>query len=781
MRKHSLKHAIVSNRNSGIIGQTIRIRGQVQGVGFRPTVWRLADECGLSGQVLNDGEGVLIRAWGDSKSLNTFLLRLRKEAPRLARIDSIDRTAIRGQIPPDDFHIIESLKSPVQTGVLPDAATCPACLEELTDPLARRYRYPFTNCIHCGPRFSIIKNIPYDRRRTTMSGFAMCGDCANEHTDPDNRRFHAQPNACPKCGPHLELLNANGEKIPAKNPVNETAILLEKGFIVAVKGLGGYQLACSGIDENATARLRNRKHRWDKPFALMAKDIHQVRQMCQVSLSEETLLTSVRNPIVLLKKKEPCPVVESVAPGQRTLGVMLPGTPLHHLLMQEVGEVLVMTSGNVSDEPTAYRDEEALDRLKGVTDFYLSHNRPIQLRVDDSVTRVFKGKEFLIRRSRGYAPTPIKMSKTFVRPVLAVGGHFKNTFCFGKGDKAFVSHHIGDLENYASLTSFKEGIKHFQSLLAFKPEVVAFDLHPDYLSTQFALQMKGVEKIAVQHHHAHIAACMAEHGLDKETVIGVAFDGTGLGTDGTVWGGEFLLANTRDFVRTAHLETLPLPGGSSAIREPWRYTAACLNRVYGDGMETLKIDFIKRLDMGKWKILKQMIKKNQHCPPSSSMGRLFDAVASLLGICDVIHYEGQAAIELEQLADENCRDSYSWDAVMGDSPMIVGVQTLIKAVVGDILQGTPVQKISARFHNSVADMTVSVCDRIRQETSLEQVVLGGGVFQNMFLLNRLVSRLKENNFQVYLPRQTPVNDGGISLGQAVIANARCGQPVSIKR
>ncbi len=776
-----MESTLKSQHDTEVNGLAIRIRGQVQGVGFRPTVWRLAREQGVTGHVLNDGAGVLIHAWGDSESLNTFLLRLRKEAPRLARIDSIDRTPIRGQVSPDDFHIIESLQGTVQTGVLPDSATCPTCLAEMIDPLNRRYRYPFTNCLHCGPRFSIIKSIPYDRARTTMAGFPMCADCAQEYAAPDNRRFHAQPNACSKCGPRVELRNVNGEKIPARNPVREVANLLRKGHIVAVKGMGGYHLACLGIDENAVSRLRNRKHRWDKPFALMAKDMRQVRQVCQVSLDEEALLTCVKNPIVLLQKNEPGHTAESVAPGQRTLGMMLPGTPLHHLLMQEVGEVLVMTSGNVSDEPIAYRDEEALKRLHGIADYFLLHDRPIHMRVDDSVTRVFRGNELLIRRSRGYVPGPIKILRAFVRPVLALGGHFKNTFCFGKGDKAFISHHIGDLENYASLTSFKEGIEHFQNLLAIKPEVVAFDLHPDYLSTQFAVQMEGVEKIAVQHHHAHIAACMAEHGLDNETVIGVAFDGTGLGTDGTIWGGEFLLADTEDFVRAAHLETIPLPGGSAAISQPWRVTASCLNHVYGDDMEALQIDFIKRLDMRKWKIIKQMIKTNQNCPPSSSMGRLFDIVASLLGIRDAIHYEGQAAIELEQLADENCRNSYSWDAVKGDSPMVVSIEPLIQAIVNDLLQKTAVQKISARFHNSVADMTVSVCARIREKTSLEQVVLGGGVFQNIFLLNRLVSKLEERGFRVCLPLQVPANDGGIALGQAVIANARCRWPVSIKR
>lgn len=772
------KSAVHDKADPQITGQAIRIKGQVQGVGFRPTVWRLAHEYGLSGQVLNDGEGVLIHAWGNSEKLDAFLLRLRKEAPSLARIDSMDRTAIKGQVPPDDFNIIDSLNIPARTGVLADITTCPACLGETFDPGNRRYRYPFTNCIHCGPRFSIIKNIPYDRQRTTMTDFVMCSDCAKEYRDPENRRFHAQPNACPKCGPRVELLDARGMRVAVEDPIAEAATFLRQGLIVAVKGLGGYQLACSGIDEDAVARLRNRKHRWDKPFALMAQDIQQVRQLCQVSLEEETLLGSVMNPIVLLRKKEPSPVAESVVPGQKTLGVMLPGTPLHHLLMQEVGEVLVMTSGNVSDEPIAYRDEDALDRLGGIADYFLVHNRPIHMRTDDSVCRVFKGHTQVIRRARGYAPSPIKMREPFTRQVLACGGHLKNTFCLVRGNSATISHHIGDLGNYESLTSFKEGIEHFKNLFEIKPEVVAFDLHPDYLSTQYARQLEGVEKIAVQHHHAHIAAGMAEHGLENDTVIGVAFDGSGYGTDGAIWGGEFLLADTRDFVRAAHLEYTPLPGGSAAIREPWRSAASCLHHVYGDGMEVLDIDFIERLDKGRWKILKQMINKNQNCPLSSSMGRLFDAVASLLGIRDAVNYEGQAAVELEQLADENCRYDYCWEDVTGDSPMIVGVQSLIKSVVDDILQGTTAETISARFHNSVAGMTVSVCKRIRQKSGLQHVVLGGGVFQNRFLLNRLVTLLEKDGFQVFIPRQVPGNDGGISLGQAVIANARCRKPVS---
>lgn len=776
-----LKTGVRSKHPFNVTGEVIRIHGQVQGVGFRPTVWRLAHEQGLTGQVLNDGEGVLIQAWGNAESLNTFLFRLREEAPRLAQIDSIDRTVIEGQVPPDSFNIIESLRGPVRTEIPADTATCSACLEETIDSRNRRFQYPFTNCIHCGPRFSIIEKIPYDRQRTTMASFAMCGDCENEYANPENRRFHAQPNACPVCGPSVELLDAKGERISSTDPVVEAANLLHKGFIVAVKGIGGYQLACSAIKEETVVRLRKRKHRWEKPFALMARDIHQVRKLCQVSLEEEALLTSVMNPIVLLRKKDSSFVAKSVAPGQKILGVMLPGTPLHHLLMQEVGDTLVMTSGNISDEPIAYRDEEALDRLKSIADYFLTHNRPIHMRTDDSVCRVFKGKPQIIRRARGYTPTPIKMREPFARPVLACGGHLKNTFCLGRGNTAIISHHIGDLENYESLSSFKKGIEHFKNLLEIKPEVVAFDMHPDYLSSQYARQLKGVKKIAVQHHHAHIASCMVDHCLANEKVVGVAFDGTGYGTDGAIWGGEFLLADTREFVRVAHLEYILLPGGPKAIREPWRSAAACLDHVYGDGMEALNIDFIKRLDKKKWQVLKQMMKNNQNCPPSSSMGRLFDAVASLLGIRNEINYEGQAAIELEQLADVTCSDSYSWNGVIGDSPMVVSVEPLIKAVVDDIIHGTAVSKISARFHNSVADMTVFVCNRIRQKTGLQQVVLGGGVFQNVFLLKRLVTKLEEGDFRVAIPRQVPVNDGGISLGQAVIANARCRQPVSTQQ
>ncbi len=772
-----MKTAVPYKPLSGITGQTIRIRGQVQGVGFRPMVWRLAHEHGLTGQVLNDGEGVLIYAWGTHRKMNAFLIRLREEAPVLAHIDSIDQAPIKGQMPPLDFKIVDSLIGSIQTGVLADVATCPACLTETTDPRNRRFRYPFTNCIHCGPRFSIIKNIPYDRQRTTMENFLMCSDCVEEYRDPKNRRFHAQPNACPNCGPKVQLLDNKGRRMASSNPIAEAAVLLGQGFIVALKGMGGFQLACSGMNNDAVGRLRKRKHRWDKPFAMMAEDVHQVRGWCHVGLEEESLLTSAMNPIVLLQKKDPSAIAESVAPGQQNLGVMLPGTPLHHLLMREVEEILVMTSGNVSDEPIAYGDTEALDRLAGIADYFLIHNRPIHMRTDDSVCRIFRGKPLMIRRSRGYSPSPIKMSEPFIKSILACGGHLKNTFCLGRGHSAHVSHHIGDLENYESLTSFKEGIEHFINLLEIQPEVVAFDLHPDILSTQYARQLKGVEKIAVQHHHAHIAACMAEHGLKNEKVIGVAFDGSGYGTDGAVWGGEFLLADFRDFVRAAHLEYTPLPGGSAAIREPWRCAAACLHHVYGNDMAALNIDFVKKLDQGRWKLLQKMITKNQNCPPSSSMGRLFDAVASLLGVRDVITYEGQAAVELEQLADQACHESYGWDDVTQDSPMIVRLQTLIVAVVEDILRGTSASKISARFHNSVADMTVSVCNRIEQTTGLRQVVLGGGVFQNIFLLNRLVTRLEESKFRVHIPRQVPVNDGGISLGQAAIANARCGKHV----
>ena len=749
----------------------ILVEGIVQGVGFRPFIYGLATKLNLSGHVCNDTRGAVIEVEGETSTLDDFLDSMRTNSPPLASLDRIgcQEIPLKKQ---SGFSILASLAGEERRALTsPDAPTCGDCLQELFDPKDRRFLYPFINCTNCGPRFTIIQDVPYDRKRTTMSVFPMCPDCFGEYEDPRNRRFHAQPNACPECGPRVNLLDRQGQTVAGADPIAAAARLLKEGAIVAVKGLGGYQLACDVSNEAAVAHLRKKKHRWDKPFALMTQEMDTLRRLCFVDPEEEALLKSSRCPIVLLKKKKPSQVAASVAPGQRTLGVMLPYTPLHHILMREVGRELVMTSGNFSDEPIAYKDDDAFRRLKGIADYFLVHNREIHMRTDDSVSRVVMGQELILRRARGYVPQPITMPAAFVKPILACGAHLKNTFCLGKGSHAFVSHHIGDLENYETFQSFQEGIEHFQNLFEIQPEVVAYDLHPDYLSTRYAHKLEGVTKIGVQHHHAHIASGMAEHGLSG-TVIGVAFDGTGYGTDNTIWGGEFLVADYLDFRRAAHLEYVPLPGGEAAIREPWRSAAACLTLAYGKDMEGLEIDFVKRLDLKRWRILQTMMDRGLNCPLASSMGRLFDAVASLLGIRDAINYEGQAAVELEMIAEETCPESYPWSITPGDFPIAIGVQELIRAIVEDIFRGKPAPHISAKFHNSLVEMIVSVCGLIREREGLECVVLSGGVFQNAFLLTRLLPRMESRGFRVLVPKKFPPNDGGISLGQAAIANAR---------
>ncbi len=750
----------------------IVLEGVVQGVGLRPFIYNLARERGLSGYVCNDTHGAVIEVEGKVSTLEEFLSAVKTDLPANASLEKIGRRDIplKGE---SGFSILNSLASEERRALIaPDTPTCEECIKELFDPSNRRYLYPFLNCTHCGPRFTIIRDVPYDRMQTTMSVFQMCADCLREYEDPENRRFHAQPNACPKCGPKVNLLDSKGESVMGCNPVAEATRLIRQGSIIAIKSLGGYQLACDAFNQTAVSRLRIKKYRWDKPFALMARDMDAVKKLCFVGPEEEALLTSLKNPICLLKKKETGQVAESVAPSQKTLGLMLPYTPLHHILLKQSETVLVMTSGNYSENPIEYKDEEAIHSLNGIADYFLIHDREIHMRADDSVSRIILGKELILRRARGYTPHPVGVIAPFVKPILACGGHFKNTFCLGKDRHAFVSHHIGDLENYETLKSMQEGIEHFQNLFDIKPEVVAYDLHPDYLSTQYALKIENIQKIGVQHHHAHIASCMAEHGLNKGPVIGVAFDGAGYGTDGTIWGGEFLVADYRGFFRAAHLKYVPMPGGEAAIREPWRIAAACLHQIYGEKWERLEIDFVKRLEFKRLRIIQQMMDKNLNCPLTSSMGRLFDAVASLLGIRDSVNYEGQAAVELENLADETCIESYPWDTLFKGFPLVVDIDTLVKAIVTDIINEIPASIISSKFHNSLVEMIVSVCSSIRKRKGLSRVVLSGGVFQNAFLLTRVVPRLEMNGFQVYVPQKVPPNDGGISLGQAIIANAR---------
>jgi hydrogenase maturation protein HypF len=745
----------------------LRVEGIVQGVGFRPYVHGLATGLGLAGLVGNDADGVFVEVEGPSGAVEAFLARLEPEAPPLAVIERVTATLV----PPtgaDGFTIAASERSGERRALIsPDTATCDDCLRELADPGDRRHGYPFINCTNCGPRFTIIQDVPYDRPATTMAGFAMCADCAREYHDPADRRFHAQPVCCPVCGPSLRLVDRAGREIPAE-PLATTARLLRAGSVVAVKGLGGYHLAVDAASESAVAALRSRKHREDKPFAVMVADLAGARRLCLVDQAEAGMLSSPRRPIVLLRRRPDAPVAASLAPGNRYLGLLLPYTPLHHLLLREVARPIVMTSGNVSDEPIAYGDTEALERLAGIADHFLVNDRPIHMRTDDSVGRAFRRRELLVRRSRGYAPQPVALPWPFPRPVLACGAELKSTFCVAKGRHAFVSHHIGDLENYETLRSFTEGIEHFRRLFDLVPEVVAHDLHPEYLSTKYALDLEGVELLGVQHHHAHVAACLADNG-EAGPVIGVAFDGLGYGTDGTIWGGELLAADLAGFERLGHLDPLPMPGGVAAIREPWRMAASYLDAAY-DGAVPAWLGVVAR-NQARWSQVVSLARAKVGSPLTSSAGRLFDAVASILGVRDAINYEGQAAVELEQRADPDERGAYA-AGMAGARPFRLAGADLVRAVVEDLRAGVDPGLVAARFHNGVAAAIVAGCARAREATGLATVALSGGVFQNLLLLERTVTGLEARGFRVLVHSRVPPNDGGISLGQAAAAGAR---------
>lgn len=748
----------------------IVITGIVQGVGFRPFVYNLARQHNLTGFVFNDTSGVTIEIEGERELVVTVAEHIQKNPPPLATIFSVEMVAK----PPrhfTDFEIRESGESDDKfVPIAPEVATCDDCLADITDPQNRRYRYPFTNCTNCGPRFTIVKDIPYDRQLTTMESFPMCDACQHEYETPSDRRFHAQPNACPLCGPTLKLSDAQGEVIETEDILTRSIQLLQQGKIVAIKGLGGYHLACDATNNEAVATLRARKHREHKPFALMVKDVDAVRRICTVSTEEEKLLTGTVRPIVLLEKLAECGLPEDIAPRQNYLGVMLPYTPLHHLLLNESGLILVMTSGNISSEPIAYGDNDARQRLQGIADYYLSHNREIHVRTDDSVSRIWNGQEMPLRRSRGYAPFPLLMDSPFTASILACGGELKNVFCLTRDQYAFMSHHIGDLENLETLTSFEEGVEHFKRIFNIEPLCLAYDLHPGYLSTQYALGYQNIEKVGVQHHHAHIVSCMADNNLDGE-VIGVAFDGTGYGTDGKIWGGEFLLSTRASFSRMGHLEYFPLPGGEKAIKEPWRVGAALLHQVFGHDMFTLDIDFIKALDRGQWAPMEQMISGGFNAPLTSSAGRLFDAISALVGVRKNIHYEGQAAIELEMTAGADS-GVYPVEVDANQQKDLVLLAPIIRGIVDDLANRVPLTTIGARFHNTMAQLIVSSCERISATTGVRRVALSGGVFQNSRLLTASYAALVQKGFEVFVHHRVPTNDGGLALGQAVVAEQR---------
>jgi hydrogenase maturation protein HypF len=754
----------------------IAIRGAVQGVGFRPFVYRLAAELHLQGWVLNSSEGVFIEVQGERGLLETFLLRLEAEKPARSFIQSLefsylDPASFRG------FEIRSSSAEGARSAlVLPDIATCPHCLADILNPSNRRYRYPFTNCTNCGPRFTIIESLPYDRDNTSMKLFEMCPRCRREYKDPLDRRFHAQPNACPVCGPRLELWDAAGNTLAyGDEALLGTISAVRAGKIVAVKGLGGFHLVVDARSQEAVERLRAHKRREEKPLALMYPTMNSIRSHCEVSRLEERLLLSAESPIVLLRRAQrPAravdPIAPSVAPANPYLGVMLPYTPLHHLLMRELAFPVVATSGNIADEPICIDEREALQRLGGMADMFLVHNRPIVRHVDDSIVRVMMGRELVLRRARGYAPLPLDLKQP-APTMLAVGGHLKNTVALAVRNNVFISQHIGDLETPEAAEAFRKVIDSFHRIYGLQPEMVVADMHPDYLSTKFARSC-GWPLVEVQHHYAHIAACMAENELDAP-VLGVSWDGTGYGLDGSVWGGEFLIVDDTSFRRVATFRSFRLPGGTSAIKEPRRTAIGVLYEIFGDAL-FVQSDLIplRSFSTAELEVLRQMLARTVNSPPTSSAGRLFDAVAAISGVRQKISFEGQAAMELEFAITEGTEGDvypFTLDLRQGETGaadlITADWAPMILALLGDLKHGVPVGTVSARFHRTLAEVIVAVAQHI----ALERVALSGGCFQNKFLTERAVRRLEAEGFRPYWHQRIPPNDGGIAVGQIVAA------------
>jgi hydrogenase maturation protein HypF len=751
------------------VAKRLKVNGIVQGVGFRPFVFQLADQYDLKGEVANTSSGVCIHIEGPPEHIASFEKDLSEKSPPLACIVEISsqRSAVKNHA---EFSIVKSKgQSEMSTLISPDVSVCDDCLSEMLDPDDRRFRYPFINCTNCGPRYTIIDDIPYDRPKTSMRHFKMCLRCQTEYDDPTNRRFHAQPNACADCGPHVGLYdNRKNEIIQHQDAVDKAAELLQKGYVLAIKGLGGFHLAADAANTDAVRRLRNRKLRQEKPFAIMSYDLEAIRRYARLGPEEEKLLTAIQRPIVLLRKKNPNTISEEVAPRNNYFGVMLPYTPLHYLLLQHGFDALVMTSGNLSEEPIAIDNDDAFNRLAEIADYFLIHNREIYLRSDDSIVRQVAGARRFLRRSRGFVPIPIFL-RNKVPPVLACGAELKNTICVTKKDQAFISQHIGDLENLPTYEFLKLTIAHLKRILDINPEIIAHDLHPDYLSTRYAMDLPADHKIQVQHHHAHIVSCMAEHKLEG-TVLGLSFDGTGYGTDGTVWGGEILIVREHDFERAGHLAYVPMPGSAAAIKEPWRMAVSYLQGAYGNDFRNLNLPAMAAIENEKLTIISEMISKGINAPLTSSLGRLFDGVAAICGIHQWVNFEGQAAMALEMAAsgDSDSVYEYEWDA---DGAYRILTEPIIRGVVDDVACGIPVGEISSRFHRTLICLFTDLCVLIGKKRELDRVVLSGGVFQNSILLTGLTRALEERNFQVFSHQQVPTNDGGIALGQAVVAAA----------
>jgi len=749
------------------------IQGIVQGVGFRPFVYQLASRHGLSGHVANTPIGVEIEVEGTEADIDIFTRAVVTEHPPLAYIASVRWEEIEPTHEPR-FSIVESRAGSKRSALIsPDVCICPDCLSEMRDPTNRRFRYPFINCTNCGPRYTIIQDIPYDRAATTMRTFTMCRACQEEYDDPANRRFHAQPNACWACGPRTSLHGRDGRAIQCEDPAQSSIELLHQGKILAIKGLGGFHLVVDASNHPAVVRLRKRKHREEKPLAVMVRDMDVAHTIAHISAEEAALLCSRQRPIVLLKKRRSHGLSSQVAPMNRYLGVMLPYTPLHYLLMDGPYKALIMTSGNMTEEPICIDNDAAFSRLKGIVDFFLMHNRDIYLRSDDSVLRVMHGIPRQIRRSRGYVPMPIFLGGELkmLPSVLAVGGELKNTICLTKENRAFLSQHIGDMENLETFEFFSLTVSHLSRILEIEPEVVACDLHPDYLSTRFARKQKKCAVAAVQHHHAHIVSCMAEHGLNGP-VIGVAMDGTGLGLDGHIWGGEVIVSDLASFVRKAHLEYVRLPGGDAAAKNPWRMALIYLYQAYGEDLFNLSIPFARNLNQAEASIVLQMALKGVNSPLTSSCGRLFDAVSALLGLRSTIAYEGQAAVELEMAQTGKNGGVYPWCVTVEEGVWILDTAGIIRGIVKDIEKREGRGAIARRFHNTLIRMIEDVCLRTREQTGIEQVALSGGAFQNATLLTGVSRTLKNGGFSVYAHARVPANDGGLCLGQAVCAGLR---------
>ncbi|WP_348980981.1 carbamoyltransferase HypF [Desulfosporosinus sp. BG] len=739
------------------------VEGIVQGVGFRPFVYNLANSLDLKGYVNNNSEGVHIDVEGHEETISEFLQRIEHNPPPLARIEKI---SIREEIVLNYtiFEIKESQKTLDKiTLISPDIAICKDCEEDIYSKTDRRRGYAFTNCTNCGPRFSIIKELPYDREKTTMQEFKMCKECAREYSDPTNRRFHAQPNACQACGPELWVEDNQGNKLEIEDPICFAQSKIMEGKLLAIKGLGGYHLACDGWNEAAIHKLRTRKRRPFKPLAVMMKNVETIKKLCKVTKLEEELLTGIRKPIVILDQKQDYDLPQIISPHQKTLGVMLPYTPLHSLLFSDKVEALIMTSANVNGLPIEHMDSGARKSLSGIVDYFLIHNREIYLPIDDSVLRVVEEKQTIIRRARSFAPEPFRALN--MRDILACGPNMKNTFCISKDGFLFLSQFNGDLENLETFERYKNNVEHFKEVFSFSPKYIAHDLHPEYLSTKYALEY-NLPKIAVQHHHAHLVSCMFENNLERK-VIGVCFDGTGFGTDGKLWGGEFMVFDRKEFTRVGHLDYIKMPGGEKAIKEPWRMGASYLYKTLGTNKEACGELF--KLYGEAAENLIDIIDANINCPQTSSMGRLFDAVSNIIGITDKVTYEGQAAIELEAISDLEIQEAYSYKILKQDMYIVEPYEMIIE-IIKDKLNGVSSKIMASKFQNTIVNLSVSMCIYLRDDTSINEVVLSGGVFQNPYLLTKISRNLEKEGFVVYTHSHLPSNDGGVAIGQIIIAN-----------